>query len=63
MFFTGVPLHKSESYAKREDEENVKLMRDTYFKRRAKRAIHKEAQLKKANSYYARFWRWVYSEY
>jgi hypothetical protein len=63
MFFRDVPLYKSASYVKREDEENVKRMRDTYFTRRAKRAIHREAQLKKANSWSAQFWRWLYSEY
>lgn len=54
LFFRNIELHKSMSYRKREDKENVDKMRDKFAKELMKQQEIKANKMKKYNSVFYR---------
>jgi hypothetical protein len=54
LFFKNVELHKSMSYRKKEDKENVDKMRNKYRKELMEKQEIKAKQIKKYNSIFYR---------
>ena len=63
LFFKNVELHKSMSYRKREDKENVDKMRNKYVKELMDKQEEKAKILKKKNNIFNKIFRAFYNIY